>query len=94
MRHEQDRHAVLVVDPPQQVEHLARRLRVEGAGRLVRDEHVGAVRQGPGDADALLLAARELGGVLEGLVRETDEVEQLLDAVDGLVAGEAREPEG
>jgi hypothetical protein len=37
-------------------------LAVEGRGRLVGEQQVGLLGQGPGDGDALLLAARQLRG--------------------------------
>ncbi len=46
----------------QDVEHEDARLVVECAGGLVAEEHVRGLGHGPGDGDALLLAARELGG--------------------------------
>src|SRR5690554_398430 len=42
------------------VEHLADHFRVEGRGRLVEQDQFRIHRQGTGDRDALLLAAREL----------------------------------
>ena len=59
------------------VEHLLDHLRVERGGRLVEEHHLGVHRERPGDRDALLLAAGELGGVLRGLVADADPVEQL-----------------
>ena len=44
----------------QQVEDLGLDRHVEGRDRLVADEQVGLGHQGPGDADALALAAGEL----------------------------------
>ena len=44
-------------DDPQQAHDLLGRLGVELAGRLVRQQDVGAPGQGPGDRDPLLLAA-------------------------------------
>src|SRR6478752_4463623 len=44
-------------------EHLAHQLRVESRRRFVEHHHLGLQRECAGDADALLLAARELSGV-------------------------------
>ncbi|PBE81477.1 hypothetical protein BGU32_18435 [Clostridioides difficile] len=44
----------------QEGEQIAAGLRIEGAGRLVGDDDVGAGHQGAGDGDALLLSARHL----------------------------------
>src|SRR5918993_1164155 len=44
-----------------QLHHIGAGLRVEVAGRLVGEDHGRFADQRPGDGDALLLAARELG---------------------------------
>ena len=46
------------------VQHVADQLGVEGGGGLVEEHQLGLHRQRPGDGDALLLAAGELGGVV------------------------------
>ena len=58
------------------VEDRARRLRVERGGRLVGEQHLRVGRERPGDADALLLAAGQLGRIAIPLVGEADEIEQ------------------
>ena len=68
-----DRHALLLVDPLEQVEHLVRGLRVERAGRLVCEQDRGPRGECAGDADALLLTAGELLGVRLRLVGQADE---------------------
>ena len=60
VRDEQDGQAELPVEVAQQLEDGAGGLRVEGAGGLVGEQHLGVAGQGAGDADALLLAAGEL----------------------------------
>ena len=45
------------------LENFTRQLRVEGAGRLVEEEHLWVKRQGPCDGNTLLLPAGELAGV-------------------------------
>ena len=53
-------------------------LRVEGAERLVEEQHLGLDGEGPGQGHALALAARELGRVALAQVREADQLEQLV----------------
>ena len=59
-------------------QHLPHQFRVESRGRLVEEHQLRLERQRAGDADALLLSARELVRVLVGLAGETDLVQQLL----------------
>ncbi|GAA5017727.1 hypothetical protein GCM10025734_68890 [Kitasatospora paranensis] len=68
--------AELAVEVAQQGQDRPGGLRVEGAGGLVGEQHLGVAGQGAGDADALLLAAGELAGVAAGPVGEADQVEQ------------------
>jgi hypothetical protein len=74
VRDEQDGEAELAVEVAQQLEDRAGGLRVQGAGGLVGEQHLGVAGQRPGDADSLLLTAGELGGVAAGLVGEADQV--------------------
>ncbi len=71
-------------------------LQVEGAERLVEQQHLGQVDQRARQRDALLLAARELGGPAVRLASEPDALELGRDAlVDlGLVDLLPLEPEG
>ena len=87
VRDEQDGQAELPVEVAQQLEDRAGGLRVEGAGGLVGEQHLGVAGQGAGDADALLLAAGELGRVVLGLVGEADEVEQFERLAGALCGG-------
>ena len=59
------------------VEDLVDHLGVQRRGRLVEEHDLGLHRQRPGDRDALLLTAGELGRVLVGLVGDADALEQL-----------------
>ncbi len=59
-----------------QVEDLAGGLRVERAGRLVAEQHVGVGGQRPGDADPLPLAPGQLRGKGLPRVAEPDQPEQ------------------
>ncbi|GAA3216905.1 hypothetical protein GCM10020256_19520 [Streptomyces thermocoprophilus] len=59
--------------------HLAAQLQVEGAERLVEQQHLRVVDQRAGHSDALLLAAGELVGFLPGLLAQLDQLQHLLD---------------
>src|SRR3712207_4069681 len=65
------------------VQHLPDHLRVQRRGRLVEEHELGLHRQRPGDRHALLLAARQVGGVRVGLRRDAHALEQLLRALAG-----------
>ena len=66
--------------------------RVDGAERLVHQQHRRVGGQGPGDPDALLLAAGQLVRVPPGQARvEADQGEQLPRPVAGLLARPAGE---
>ena len=56
----QHRHAQIADEPGHQVEDLGLDRRVEGGGRLVRQEQIRPARQGHGDDHALAHAAGEL----------------------------------
>ena len=73
VRHHDDRLAVLAVERLQQVEDLVAGLAVEVAGRLVAEQQRRVGDDGAGDADALLLAARELARVVVGAVGQADD---------------------
>ncbi len=76
MGDQQNREAQLAVEPREQVEDLVRRVGVERARGLVRQQHRRLGGERPGDRQALALPARELPGVGLRLVREAHEVEQ------------------
>src|SRR3712207_3846153 len=65
------------VDAVQKLHDSHRRVRVEVAGRLVRDENLRLRDEGPGYRDALLLPAGELVRELIHLPCESHEVEYL-----------------
>jgi hypothetical protein len=67
-----------------QGEDLGAAVGVEVAGRLVGQDDLRLVDQGPGDGDALLLAARELGRLVVGSIGQADEAERLERGVLGL----------
>jgi hypothetical protein len=93
MSHEEDG-LPLSVQPPEELEHLGGRDRVEVAGRLVADDQLGVGGERPRDRDALLLAAGELGREVVGLVAETDELEVALRLLEAFaLRAPAREVE-
>ena len=68
--------AEVVDGAPEQPEHLARRLRVEVAGRLVGEHDRGPRDQRAGDRHPLLLPAGQLGGTVREPVAEPDRVDE------------------
>ena len=68
---------------------LAPQLEVERAERLVEEQHVGPVDQGPGERDPLLLAARQLVRLAAFVAGQVDELERFADPPRGLVLGDA-----
>jgi hypothetical protein len=69
------------------------RLLIQLAGRLVRQQQARPVRERAGDRDALLLAARHLGGALAGVRGEAHQIQQLGDAGLALVVRRPAEAE-
>jgi hypothetical protein len=70
-----------VAEPLEDVEDLLGRVRVEVAGRLVREDQVGRVDERAGDCDALLLPTRQLVRAVLGARRQADELERGLRAL-------------
>ena len=60
MGDEHDRQAQLLLQLPQQRQHIRLHFRIEHADALIADQHLGFQRQGAGDGHPLLLAAGEL----------------------------------
>ena len=58
--------------------HLAAQLEVERAERLVEQQHLRVVDQGPGQRDALLLPAGELGRLARGEGRQLHQLERVV----------------
>ena len=75
--HHADRRAALVQLAEESHDCLAV-LRVEVSRRLVGEEDQRLARYGPRDGDALLLAARELRGIMLDAVRHAHTLERLL----------------
>ena len=61
-------------------ERVAPLVGVEAVGRLVEDEHVGAVQERIGEPDALAIALGELADDAAPLGRERDGGQRLVDA--------------
>ena len=59
-------------------------LRVEAAGGFVGKDNGGVIDEGTGDSHALLLAAREFGGLMVGTVGKAEEVKQLTSSRAGI----------
>src|SRR5712691_3692938 len=78
VRHDDDRLLELLVEATEQVEDLLPGLRVEFAGRLVRQEERRIVREGDPDGDPLLLAAAQFVGAVARPLRHAHELEELL----------------
>jgi hypothetical protein len=67
---------------------------VEVAGRFVGKEQAGAVDNGSGDGDALLLAAGQLGWAGVGLFGKANPAEHFADVGADLALGAAGDAEG
>ncbi len=76
MGHNQHRQAV-PGELPDDGKHFADHGRIQGGGRLVKQDDLRIHRDGADDGDALLLAAGELGGEAERLVRQSDHPQEL-----------------
>jgi hypothetical protein len=63
VRHHDDGLPEVVDAAAQERKHLAARLGVQVAGRLVREDHIGTGQQCPGQRDALLLSAESCDGM-------------------------------
>ena len=74
--------------------HLAAQLEVEGAERLVEEQHLGVVDQRAGDGDALLLAAGELVRLALGEVAELHELQHVVDLLLHRLDAPPAQPEG
>ena len=86
---EQDGGAGVARQHLQVVLHHHPGLGVEGAERLIHQDHVGAVDQRPGDRPALLHAARQLVGEIVFEPGEADGLERRGDTLAALRCGDA-----
>ena len=80
-------HVHLVVQPSQPRPQVLAHVGVERAERLVQQQHLGLDRQRPGEGHALALAAGELRRVAVGKAGQLHQLEQVVDALSGLVLG-------
>ena len=83
---EHDRLVPLLARAPQRVEDLGAGRVVEVAGRLVGEEQRRAGHERTGDRDALLLAGRQLVGLVVLLAGQVDELDHVADALGDLAA--------
>ena len=74
---EEDAHPGLAPDPLDFVVERVAGHGIEGAERLVHEEHVGALAERPGERDPLTHATRQLVGALVGELAQVHELEQL-----------------
>ena len=91
VRHDDHRHAV-VREIPHHVEHLADHLGVERRRRLVEEDQLRLHRERTGDRDPLLLAAREVGREVIGLLRDADALQEAARQVRSRPAGTCPSP--
>ncbi len=77
MGDEERRDAEFLLEPPDLLAQGQAHLGVEGGQRLVEQQHARAQGEGPGQRDALLLAAGQLVRVALALVAEADQFQQL-----------------
>ena len=76
------------------VQHFLDHLRVQRRGGLVKQHDLGLEAQCAGNRHALLLAARELQRVLEGLLGDLDALELLHGFFFGFLLGDFADPHG
>ena len=88
--HEDDGLAALVAGPPQRVEELVAGRVVEVAGRLVGEQERRPGDERAGDGDALLLAGRQLVGLVVLLAGQVDQLDDVADALGELAASRDR----
>ena len=87
MSHVDERDADLALHRAQFQLQLLAQLGVQGAERLVEQQHPRAQYQGPGQRDALLLAAGQLCRAPLREVAHPDQLQRLADAALGVLAG-------
>ena len=75
------------------LQHLLDHLRIEGRGGLVEQHDVRLHAERAGDGHALLLTARELAGVFQGLLRDFDPLEVFHGDLLRLVLGHLAHPD-
>src|SRR5690606_18328927 len=94
VRDEERRHALALEEVADALAHLLAQQRVEVRERLVEEEEAGARRDGAGERDALLLAAREGVGLPLLEPAEADEPQHLVGAGAAGLLRHPAQPEG
>jgi hypothetical protein len=79
VRDEEDRDAVLLLHPQDEILEVSARLRVDGGERLVHQQDRRLVGERAGDRDTLLHAPGELPRIVVDEARQPDRLERLLD---------------
>src|SRR3984885_5626229 len=82
-----------VVEALEELHDLEREVRIEITGGLIGDEQRRLADDGAGDADALLLAGRQLERQVALLAEESDLIERRAHALVDLAPGHARDDE-
>ena len=77
MGNDDDRNAKTLIDVPNQLQNRMGRLRIQGAGGLVAEQHLRIGGQGSRNGDTLLLAAGELGRIGIGLIGKPNHIQKL-----------------
>ena len=88
--HEDDRLVALDARPPERLEDLGAGRVVEVAGRLVGEEERRARHERAGDRDPLLLAGRQLVGLVVLLPGQVDERDDVPDPIGDLALARIR----
>ena len=82
------------MDMQRLVADLAAQLGVEAGERLIQEQQPRRRRQGPGQGDTLLLAARKDVGIASGIGRHPHLLEHLERPAAPFLPFESRQPEG
>ena len=93
VRHVHERDPDLVVDRVELEKHVLAQLEVERGERLVQEQDLRAVDEGPRYRDTLLLAARKLVRILPRMLAHLYHVEYGVDLLLDLLLRKLREPE-
>src|SRR5579885_1742121 len=91
VRHDEERHLLLAVQPSHEISDLRSVLAVEVARRLVGPDDGGSVHERARDRDPLPLSARQLVGHVRGAIAEPDKVERVECGLACDAAGDASE---
>lgn len=78
MGNDHNRYAQGSIDMAQHLENIRRDARIKRRCRLIAQQQLGTVGQCPGNRYTLALSAAELGRILPGFIRQTDELQTFL----------------